>query len=263
MTVHPKALKPTNVVQAHYATEQNGKHINCGLFTDVAAKDGTLAGRPSGQLAVVRPTRLVDEPDRKVTGELASDVPDSDDRRRTTRPTAKLTASSIKLSSSAVAHSIRPFADEFQSMTKVERSHAPIELPGVDAQWYAYAFRRLPANEIAVLRFRRVFYAQLRWTGDVLDVDGHYRVELFAGGDYDTSSRRHKHPWTLVVDHREWTPKQRRLFLDEFESVTQDAKTKNLVPMAFALANQNPINLAELQVTRASHVAFIAGPKGN
>lgn len=263
VTVRPKSLKPTNLLQAHYATEQNGKHINCGLFTDVAAKDGTIAGRPSAQLSVVRPVRLVDEPERKVSGEQASEILDSDDRRRTSRPTSTIRSSSSKLSGSAVAHSIRPFADEFQRMSKDERRDAPIELPGVDASRYQYAFKRLPAKEITVQPYCRVFYTQLRWTGDILDFDGHYHVALFAGADYDTSSRRHTQPWTLVIDHRGWTPKQRRLFRDEFESVTNDARTKKLVPMAFAIANQSPVHLAELHVTRASHIAFIAGPKGN
>lgn len=260
-TVLPKSLRPTNRVQAHYATVQNGKHIGCGLFTDVAAKASATAGQPSAQRVVLRPTRLVDDPERKVSGEQGSALPDSDDRRRTSRPTSTIRPGSNKPSGSAVAHSIRPFADAFQRMSKEERRQAPIELPGVDAQRYLFAFKRLPSKEITALPHCRVFYAQLRWTGDVLDVDGQYRVELFAGAAYDTSSRRYQHPWTLVVDHRAWTPKQRRLFRDEFESVANDAREKQLVPMAFAIANQSSVNLADLEVARASHVAFIAGPR--
>lgn len=85
-------------------------------------------------------------------------------------------------SKSAVARSIRPFAAAFLQMDADQRRQAPIELPGVDdAHKYQYAFKRLPPWEIVHLPHRRVFYGPLRWTGRIIDRDGVFRIELYAG----------------------------------------------------------------------------------
>lgn len=88
-------------------------------------------------------------------------------------------------------------------MSAEERRGSPIELPGVNADRYQFAFKGLPRRDIVRLPHRRVLHAQLRWTGQISDVDGIYRVELYAGEGYDPDSRRFTRPWTLVVDHRD------------------------------------------------------------
>lgn len=258
--MYPKAHRPDRRVQAHFATKPLRQHVNCTLVEDTAAAGGVIAGGPPGRLPVLRPTRLVESEDRKISGEPAASLSPSTDRRRTSLVPVSATGDvRRRTSGSAIARSIRPFAAAFLEMSAEERRGSPIELPGVNADRYQFAFKGLPRRDIVRLPHRRVLHAQLRWTGQISDVDGIYRVELYAGEGYDPDSRRFTRPWTLVVDHRDWTSGQRNHFRDEFASVSGAARDHGLTPWAFALADQNPAELTELTLTRRAYVAFLPG----
>ncbi|WP_234816688.1 MULTISPECIES: hypothetical protein [Mycolicibacterium] len=144
-------------------------------------------------------------------------------------------------------------------MSDEQRRQAPIELPGVNADRYQFAFKGLPRWDIVRLAHRRVFHAQLRWTGHITDVDGFFWIELYAGGGYDRDTRRFAQPWTLALNHRDWTSGQRSHFRDEFASVAGAARERAVTPWAFALADQHPSDHPQLWVARRAHVAFLPG----
>ncbi len=153
---------------------------------------------------------------------------------------------------------IRAFADAHLDMNRAQRVQAEIDLPGIDARYYQFAFRRLPQWNVEGLSWpRRVFYAQLRWTADIEDTGSEYRIMLHAGSGYDKSSKRFDRPWTLVAHHDGWTSKGRRLFLDEFETAISQARNEALEPWCFALGEQSQDSAAEIHVSIRQHIAFM------
>ena len=249
--VFPKAFKPNRRTQAHFATMPGTTHVDCDLMRETAAATLEATGSASCRGPVVRPTRLVITTERKKRADPAPGLPASSDLRPTSRPAAPTTPRDTP-STSAVARSIRPFAAAYMAMTRDEARSVPIDLPGIHANRYQYAFRRI-RGPIEPLQHRRVFHGPLRWTGQIHDTAGTFRFELFAGENYNAHRKRFDIPWTLVVDHTNWTPRQRAGLVDEFHAVTTDANGHGGVPWAFALADQNPIAPNELHT---AHRAF-------
>ncbi len=249
----PRAYRPTHKVQGHFSTWPGENHHDCDLVSEVASpSDSDQAGTVRCR-NVVWPIRLVDDEPRKVRGRDADrqQLPPAVDRRETTRRNLP----GNEGAGDATAKTVRPFALAYRDMTHEERRQTPIDLPGIDAERYQYAFKRLPQWEIQELPSGRVFHGPLRYTGEIRDEGGAFLVELHAGGEF--ASGRFGAPWTLVLAHSDWTPRSRALLVDEFESACHESRDKKKAAWVYALAHQDKKRPNLLHVERRSHIAFI------
>lgn len=243
--VHPKAYEMNRRVQAHFSLyrDRPAHDAGCPEGPPAATADSNSDDAADDIPTVVSwPTRLIETPMQRKVIDADAALPAAADRRTSTRNVAASTGAGVgRLSESARAYSIRPFAHAFSRMNKEQRRRALIELPGVtDADRYAFAFKRLPQWTIAQLdRPRRVFYGQLRWTADVDDTGGEFRIPLHAG-EWDSNQKRFARMWELRVDHSEWSSRGRTAFLNELESAVTQARDESKQPWFFALANQRP-----------------------
>lgn len=250
----PKAFGLNKKVQAYFSLRQNRHHEpGCPTEAGGAAGEGTVA---DGLTAGYWPTRLIAAPTDRPTAAPSVDLPDV--RVRSGAAGAVGGESGTRRSSSSTrAYSVGPFVHAYLSMDVEQRKAAPISLPGVDADRYQYAFKRLPQWSIERLAFpRRVFYGQLRWTARIEDTGTEYRLSLHAG-EWDDDTKRFHRSWELRVDHTDWTARGRAAFGDELESAINQARDQDRQPWFFALATQHPDLPGVLTTGDHRHVAFL------
>lgn len=262
--VIPRSYLPSNQKQAHFATKRkgpdcSGRHLECDLFDDVAAAPDSDAPATATRRNITWPIRLVLDEPRKVRGEDIDGLLPGDDQRETTRRQAGGDGGDFG-SSAATARTIRTFAAAYRDMTTAQRRDTTVVLPGVDdANRYQYAFKQLPQWQVIELPRRRVFHGPLRWTGEVVDADDTFRIELFAGRGYSKATKRFDAPWTVIVNHRAWSARQRELLVDEVESAASDATSqRDNSPYVYVLADQNRERPNELLVEHRNLVTIFA-----
>jgi len=250
----PKAFGLNKKVQAYFSLHQHRHHESgCPEGPAGGAGDAVVDGvAPVGHW----PSMLIAVPTDRSTSGPSSDLPALRDGRGASGG-AGSGAARRGASTSARAYSIGPFAHAFLRMSVEQRTQAPISLPGVDADRYQYAFKRLPQWSIERLAFpRRVFYGQLRWTARIGDTGTEYRLSLHAG-EWDSEAKRFQRNWELRVDHTEWTARGRAAFLDELESAINQARDQDKQPWFFALATQHPDLPSVIVAHDRRHVAFL------
>ncbi|WP_006244004.1 hypothetical protein [Mycolicibacterium tusciae] len=239
--VHPKAYEMNRRVQAHFSLYRFRSPHDAGCSEGpLAAAATSSSDEADNEIPTVAcwPTRLVETPMQRKVVDPDAALPAAVDRRNSTRSVGVGKGGGGRPSASARAYSIRPFAHAFSRMNRGQREREPIVLPGVDANRYAFAFKRLPQWTIEPLKYPlRVFYGQLRWAADVDDTGSEFRIPLHAG-EWDSEQKRFARTWELRVDHTGWATRARAAFLNELESAKNQARDEGKQPWFFALTAQ-------------------------
>ncbi len=255
----PKAFALNKRVQAYFSLYQRHRH-QPGCVEGPAAVAGHIGDdlAADGIPAVVPwPTQLIAALNHRETiAAPGAGLPSADRGRATTH--GAVDGDRRRGAPQPIrAYSIRAFAHAFLRMNIEQRTQARIHLPGVHADRYRYAFKRLPQWSIDRLPVpRRVFYGQLRWTARIEDTGTVYRIELFAG-EWGDGAKAFQRPWELRVDHTDWTDRGRTAFRNELESALNQARDQGKQPWFFALATQNPDAPGVIETRDRQHVAFI------
>lgn len=252
----PVSFRPHNVRQPHFRTLRDIEHDPaCSLAksgrNDAGHQEQHRTEPNKGGLRRLTrfPVKLVDTSETSVAAGATTPGPSRASGQHASNQSARNRRSRLQSRRPASSRSLRAFADAHWQMTIDERMKAPIELPGINADNYHFAFRGLPPDGIEELKFARVFYADIRYTAELHETDSIFTVELFAG-EYDPSKRRYKRPWTIVVDHSEWTERQRSDFRTEFKAATREGRRTKSAPRGYALAQQDPDSPEVLHVSR-------------
>ena len=257
----PASFRPHNVVQPHFRTSRTLEHDACCLFIkqspDVSGQRGQVGDDFTSEIfrpVSGFPVKLVEPTEKKVTsasGELRTSVPglQGSDKLRSRRQYSSAHRG-------ASSRTLRAFADAHWNMTKEERSVAPIDLPGIDADTYQFAFKRLPYNDIEHLAYARVFYADIRYTAELRRTTYTFELEFFAG-EYDPDKKRHTRPWKLVIDHTSWSEIQRKDFQSEFDTAVHEAQKPKPSPRCYALAQQDRGSPELLRVSKRHLVTVL------
>ena len=257
----PAAFRPRNVVQPHFRTSREVEHdSDCSLIRqspDPSAQRSQHGDDPISDVArrlFGFPVKLVEPTGERVasvTAELPSSVPGPQASAQSRRSRQYLSARRA-----ATSRTLRTFADAHWRMTKEERNVAPIVLPGIDAENYHFAFKKLRYNEIEHLDYARVYYADVRYTGKLRKTSNTFELEFFAG-EYDPKKKRHTRPWKLVIEHGSWSELQRNDFESEFNSAVQEARHTKSSPRCYALAQQDKASLELLRVKKRHLVTVL------
>lgn len=249
------SFHPHNVVQPHFRTRPGAEHDPKCPWARSGRRNEDLQNQNErdhdvGGLRHLSgyPVKLVEPSEETNTGGAATSghMPAG---ARTSAQSVRNKRSHLQSRKPATSQYLRTFADAHWRMTLDERQKAPIDLPGINADTYHFAFRGLPRYEIEELKYARVFYADIRYTAELHETATTFEVELFAG-EYDSDTRRHARPWKVVVDHTEWTDQQRNDFRTEFTAATRDARRTKEAPRCYALAQQDADSLETLQVSK-------------
>ncbi|WP_071288321.1 hypothetical protein [Mycolicibacterium llatzerense] len=255
----PKAFGLNKKVQAYFSLHQHRQHESGCPVGATARAGGTDDDAVAAGVTAVGhwPTRLIAAPSERTTATSSGDLRAAGGRRPGTGAVGGGGARGRGAPSPARAYSIGAFAHAFLRMDVEQRKQALISLPGVDADRYQYAFKRLPQWSIERLTFpRRVFYGQLRWTARIEDTGAEYRLALHAG-EWDDEAKRFQRHWELRVDHSDWTTRGRAAFRDELESAINQARDQDKQPWFFTLATQHPDLPSVIETRDRRHVAFL------
>lgn len=197
--------------------------------------EGTRSGIPHRLVLVDRTVAA-----KKAPGEGDSDV-DVDNRRRSRSGGGS--ARSVPGGRSRDAHTLGRVVDNWNYLaTQSAREAQSLRIPGVDAENYRYAFRRISVwnDEIPALA-ARVFYAELRWT-----------VPLSEDGDLLTITLLPKQPrsqqpllCTLTIDRTGWPTGRRNALQRELDWAYTHARKswradKSSALQVFVIAQQHP-----------------------
>lgn len=257
----PVAFRPRNVVQPHFRTSREVEHdYDCSFVRqspDPSAQRSQHGDDPISDVSRRLsgfPVKLVEPAEERVasvSAELRSSVPGPQAPAQS-RPSRRY----LSAHRAATSRTLRTFADAHWRMTKGERKVAPIDLPGIDAENYHFAFKKLRYNEIEHLAYSRVYYADVRYTGELLKTSNTFELEFFAG-EYDPKKKRHTRPWKLVIDHGSWSDLQRNDFENEFDSAVQEARRTKSSPRCYALAQQDKASFELLRVKKRHLVTVL------
>lgn len=257
----PAAFRPHHVVQPYFRTPPGVEHdSDCPLVRqspDPSAQqkqpsddsNADVSRRLSGY-----PIRLIEPAEERVasvTAEIRSSVPGPQLSAQSSRSRQYVSARRPRTS-----RTLRTFADAHWRMSKDDRHQAPIDLPGIDAANYHYAFKKLRFDEVERLAYARVYYADVRYTAELRKTSNTFELEFFAG-EYDPEKKRHTRPWKLVIDHGSWSDLQRNDFEDEFDSAVQEARRTKFSPRCYALGQQDKASLELLRVKKRHLVTVL------
>ncbi|MCZ9634959.1 hypothetical protein [Rhodococcus sp. BH5] len=252
------SYKPHNQVSPHFRFAHGGGHDpTCQCSPKAVAANKALIDRDASIPTIVPyPIYLIDPPTERLVRSDDPDLASAEDQRPSSIPPRLNMDGEAARAAASRPTLIGAFAAAHMEMNHAQRIIARIELPGVtDAHRYQYAFKELPQWNITKLTSPRIFYGQLRYTAPIEDTGTTYRIQCHAG-EWDNDTRSFTRPWTLVAHYENWTKTGHTLFLDEFHTVTSQAKRHQNEAWTYLLATQDPINLNELHVEIRQRIAF-------
>ncbi|WCT05898.1 hypothetical protein [Rhodococcus qingshengii] len=205
--------------------------------------EGTRSGIPHRLVLVDRTVAA-----KKAPGEGDSDV-DVDNRRRSRSGGG--TARSVPGGRSRDAHTLGRVVDNWNYLAaKSAREAQLLRIPGVDADNYRYAFRRISVwnDEIPALA-ARVFYAELRWTAPLSEDGDLLTITLLP------KQPRSRNPLlcTLTIDRTGWPTGRRNALQRELDWAYTHAREswrvdKSSALQVFVIAQQHPDDLTAFSV---------------
>ncbi|ATL69871.1 hypothetical protein [Nocardia terpenica] len=142
-----------------------------------------------------------------------------------------------------------------------DRADLSIDLPGVDADRYRYAFKRLDSYAIRDYPRPRIFYSEVAWTAHPDYTDATATITLYAGGrDRDTRARVIK-PYQVVIDWSAWDTRLRNALQREITTAQRQAREyggSSVRSWMFFLASQDRFDPSLFRLDHHAYYCFVA-----
>ena len=248
----------------HFRTHPDAVHVPECPYADIVVESTSNGGDPENPLTGQHsyPSRLVPLTERTVTAPTGDDTIDSTRGGPTSRRTRGNGSAAVDHHTRGIARTIRPLCRAFIAHPHHRRDML-IDIPGVEATHYQFAFKRLRDTHqpLPRERYRRVFYAPLRIFDRPDETDDRTVVTLHAGRR-DPAANRITEPYRLVIDHTGWTDSRIRTLRRDLRDARDDAEDDYLnqaasKTWAFFIGSQDASDPSAFLVDTPGHICFI------
>ncbi|WP_280490189.1 hypothetical protein [Nocardia carnea] len=255
-------FQPATPVAVH--TELTAAHFRAQHLDDCMISGDPALVRRDGVLAPAReqltdsadyPARMVEPDKREQTDPAAAEPPN---RPSTRSPKRAGSTGAGQGRRPSTATTIRPFCRTFV-LYPHNRGELSISLPGVEADKYLYAFKRLHKESIIPYPNRRIFYAEVAWSMGPDLTDTAATVYLYAGErDPETPARVTK-PYRVVIDWSSWDKRlcaSLRREITTAAAMARDHSGSSARSWMFFLADQNPADHTTFHLNHHAYYRF-------
>ncbi|WP_280452483.1 hypothetical protein [Nocardia cyriacigeorgica] len=160
----------------------------------------------------------------------------------------------------STATTIRPFCRTF-ILYPNNRAELSISLPGVEADKYLYAFKRLDKETISAYPNRRIFYSEVAWRIGPVLTDTTATVYLYAGERDPVTPTKVTTPYRVVIDWSSWDNRLRGSLRREITSAAKQAREhagSSVRSWMFFLADQDPADHTTFHLDHHAYYRFAA-----
>lgn len=257
-------FQPATAVAVH--TEHTTAHFRAKHLDDCMISGDPALVRRDGVLAPAReqltdtadyPARMV-EPDKREQIDPAA--VDSPERLSTLSRKRAGSTGGGQGRRPSTATTIRPFCRTF-ILYPNNRSELSISLPGVEADKYLYAFKRLDKETISAYPNRRIFYSEVAWRIGPVLTDTTATVYLYAGERDPVTPTKVTTPYRVVIDWSSWDNRLRGSLRREITSAAKQAREhagSSVRSWMFFLADQDPADHTTFHLDHHAYYRFAA-----
>jgi len=211
-------------VRPYFRAGKEHPHLRgCPIAGDptLVRSDGPLEPARTERAAGTRyPCRLVRATAHELVDPTATDDPERQSSRSDSRSGESGGNEQLR---EATAATIRPFCRTFIRYPD-SRVDLRIQIPGIDAEYYQYAFRRLDFDKIVVYPRSRIFYAEVAWSTAPEFTDAAAVVSLYAGERDPQLRARVLRPYRVIIDWSGWNQRLRSALRREIASARREAR---------------------------------------
>lgn len=246
-------------VRPYFRAGKEHPHLrDCPVAGDptLVRHGGPLEPARTGRVDALRfPCHLVRTPAREA---LDLTAPGEQERTANRRQSTSGTTGS-RLLREATATTIGPFCRTFIRFPD-RRTDLSIQIPGVDASRYQYAFRRLDKDKIITYPNSRIFYAEVAWSTAPIFTEAAAEISLYAGERDPQSWTRVTRPYRVIIDWSNWNQRLRTALHGEIASARKEAREhadSDAKSWLFFLATPNRDNPEVFRLSYYGDYAFI------